>query len=590
MNAPHHHRPRLRDLILPYWTSRESWRGWILLAIRLTLMFTSIYLAVWSNQLQGQVVDALVKRQWDDIWHSLGLSWIAGMLTMLLAMVLLFAITQLQQYEWRTAMTRWLLRAWTRRRAYYAIERDGRLDNADQRISQDVARFIELTLQLFLDPIHVLVSAISFTVVLWNLSGTLHFTLWGIDFAIPGYMVYLVYAYSAGMLLVSHLTGRPLIHLFNLRQTVEANFRYRGMQLRENAEQIAFYDGGAQEHKRLDDAFEQVRANWRDIIARNAKLMLARETYSNTFSSHLLPTAAAMPRYLSGAITMGDVTRVGGAFSAVSSSLAFFSQAYVTFTEWWALGNRLRDLLGALQDVHAQPAGIHVSQTPESAIATHGLALHRPDGAPLTTIPALRMRRGERWLLRGASGAGKSTLLRAVAGIWPYGEGEIDKPRDGRLMFLPQRSYIPQGTLKAALCYPGQPEDFDDGRVQDVLHEVRLSTLAGRLHDSDRWQQTLSGGEQQRLAICRALLHRPDYLFLDEATSALDPDTERALYQALVHALPDSTLISVAHRESLAAYHDHVLDMTPQRSQGGGEDGHTHDGDGHGFSPPPVPA
>ncbi|WP_026431124.1 ABC transporter ATP-binding protein/permease [Paracidovorax oryzae] len=586
----HHHRPRLRDLILPYWTSRESWRGWILLAIKLTLMFTSVYVAIWSNQLQGQVVDALVKREWDGIWRSLGLSWIAGMLAMLVSMVLLFVVTELLQYEWRTAMTRRYLAAWTERRAYYAIERDGRLDNADQRISQDIPRFIELTLFLFLNPVHVVVSAVSFTVVLWNLSGTLQFTLWGIDFSIPGYMVYLVYAYSAGALLVSHLTGRPLIHLFNLRQTVEANFRYRGMQLRENAEQIAFYDGGAQEHKRLNDSFEEVRANWRDIIVRNVKLILARETYTHTFSSHLLPTAAALPRYLSGAITMGDVTRVGGAFTAVSSSLVFFSLAYANFTEWWALGNRLRDLQGTLEEVKQRPAGIHVARTPKPAIEAHGLALKKPDGKPLATIPAVHMRKGERWLVRGASGAGKSTLLRAVAGIWPYGEGEIGQPRDGRLMFLPQRSYIPQGTLKAALCYPGQPEDFDDERVRQVLHEVRLPALADRLHESDRWQQKLSGGEQQRLAICRALLHQPDYLFLDEATSALDPDTEKGLYQALLHTLPDSTLISVAHRESLASYHDHLLDLTPRSRESGSQDGDRVDGDGAGAEPPPKPA
>ncbi len=202
-------------------------------------------------------------------------------------------------------------------------------------------------------------------------------------------------------------------------------------------------------------------------------------------------------------------------------------------------------------------------------------AIARPgtDAGKLAAIPPLHMRKGERWLVRGASGAGKSTLLRAVAGIWPYGEGEIRQPGDGRMMFLPQRSYIPQGTLKAALCYPGQPEDFDDGRVREVLHEVRLPALADRLYESDRWQHKLSGSEQQRLAICRALLHRPDYLFLDEATSALDPDTERALYQALVHALPDSTLISVAHRESLTAYHDHVLDLTPKRSEDAGQGG-----------------
>ncbi len=559
----HGTRPRLRDLILPYWTSRDSWRGWILLAIKVVLMFTSVYLAVWSNKLSGQVVDAMVKREWDGLLPVLALAWTAGMLTMLVSMVVSFTVLEFLQYEWRTSMTRWFLHEWTRHRTYYAIERDGCVDNADQRISQDIARFVELTLFLLLNPIHVVVSAVSFTFVLWKLSGTLSFTFQGIDFAIPGYMVYLVYAYSAGALLVSHLAGRPLIKLFNVRQTVEANFRYQGMQLRENAEQIAFYDGGDQERRRMEQSFEAVRENWRAIIFRTVKMVLARETYLHTGS--LLPTAAALPRYLSGAISMGDVTRISGAFVQVSSSLTFFTQAYANFTEWWALGNRLRDLLGAVEAVRAQPTEIHIDRTGGTDIAVQGLALRKPGGEPLASIPPLRLQQGERWLLRGTSGAGKSTLLRAVAGIWPYGEGEIRHPGAGRLMFLPQRSYIPQGTLKAALCYPGQPGDFDDERVRQVLREVRLPELADRLHDTDRWQQKLSGGEQQRLAIGRALLQRPDYLFLDEATSALDPDTEQALYQALLEALPHGTLVSVAHRESLAGYHDHVLDLTSLR-------------------------
>ncbi len=559
----HGTRPRLRDLILPYWTSRDSWRGWILLAIKVVLMFTSVYLAVWSNKLSGQVVDAMVKREWDGLLPVLALAWTAGMLTMLVSMVVSFTVLEFLQYEWRTSMTRWFLHEWTRHRTYYAIERDGCVDNADQRISQDIARFVELTLFLLLNPIHVVVSAVSFTFVLWKLSGTLSFTFQGIDFAIPGYMVYLVYAYSAGALLVSHLAGRPLIKLFNVRQTVEANFRYQGMQLRENAEQIAFYDGGDQERRRMEQSFEAVRENWRAIIFRTVKMVLARETYLHTGS--LLPTAAALPRYLSGAISMGDVTRISGAFVQVSSSLTFFTQAYANFTEWWALGNRLRDLLGAVEAVRAQPTEIHIDRTGGTDIAVQGLALRKPGGEPLASIPPLRLQQGERWLLRGTSGAGKSTLLRAVAGIWPYGEGEIRHPGAGRLMFLPQRSYIPQGTLKAALCYPGQPGDFDDERVRQVLREVRLPELADRLHDTDRWQQKLSGGEQQRLAIGRALLQRPDYLFLDEATSALDPDTEQALYQALLEALSHGTLVSVAHRESLAGYHDHVLDLTSLR-------------------------
>ncbi len=402
----HGTRPRLRDLILPYWTSRDSWRGWILLAIKVVLMFTSVYLAVWSNKLSGQVVDAMVKREWDGLLPVLALAWTAGMLTMLVSMVVSFTVLEFLQYEWRTSMTRWFLHEWTRHRTYYAIERDGCVDNADQRISQDIARFVELTLFLLLNPIHVVVSAVSFTFVLWKLSGTLSFTFQGIDFAIPGYMVYLVYAYSAGALLVSHLAGRPLIKLFNVRQTVEANFRYQGMQLRENAEQIAFYDGGDQERRRMEQSFEAVRENWRAIIFRTVKMVLARETYLHTGS--LLPTAAALPRYLSGAISMGDVTRISGAFVQVSSSLTFFTQAYANFTEWWALGNRLRDLLGAVEAVRAQPTEIHIDRTGGTDIAVQGLTLRKPGGEPLASIPPLRLQQGERWLLRGTSGAARA--------------------------------------------------------------------------------------------------------------------------------------------------------------------------------------
>ena len=552
-------RPGVLQILLTYWTSRASWKGWLLLAALLTLMFTGVYVMVWANRLDGQVVDAMVARRWDGLWQVLLLALGAGMLTVLLRLLSGYLGHEMLKYQWRSWMTDWYLSAWTRQRAYYGIERDGSLDNADQRIAQDIEEFIQLSLTLSLSTINAVVTSVTFTIVLWKLSGTLEFTLGGHAFAIPGYMVYLAYAYVLGSLLVSHYVGRPLIGLFNRKQTVEADFRYRGMQLRENAEQIAFYDGGERERQRLIAAFENLKGNWREIMVRTCKMMLARDVYIQAGS--IVPTLGALPRYLSGAISLGDVTRITGAFNTLNANLSFFTQAYVGFAQWRAVSNRLRDLSGAIHRIERMPENIAVRRNDEPTISSAGLTLTRPDGEIISSVPAWRICAGERWLIRGVSGAGKSTLLRALAGMWPYGSGSIGMPGNARLMFLPQRSYIPSGTLKAALCYPGEAHQFDDRVCREALSAVRLGALVERLGDEDRWQHKLSGGEQQRLAIARALLHAPDFLFLDEATSALDPETERLLYNLLLERLPDATLVSVAHRASLRDFHDHVFDI-----------------------------
>jgi vitamin B12/bleomycin/antimicrobial peptide transport system ATP-binding/permease protein len=554
-------RPSVLQILLPYWKSRQSRKGWALLTVLLVLMFTGVYIMVRANQLDGQVVDAMIQRQWDGLWQVLLLSLGVSTLSVVMSLLSAYLGYEMLQYQWRSWMTHWFLDAWTSHRAYYGIERDGSLDNADQRISQDIGEFIQLSLSLTLGVVRVVVTTVSFTVVLWNLSGTLEFTLGGHDFAISGYMVYLAFAYALGSLLISHFAGRPLIGLYNRRQSVEAEFRYRGMQLRENAEQIAFYDGGDRERQRLIASFEDVKTNWRDIMIRTCKMVLARDIYVQAGS--IVPTVGALPRYLSGAISLGDVTRVTGAFNTLNSTLSFFTQAYVSFAQWRAYGNRLRDLSAQIHRIHQMPEAIAVTRGPGNVIRGNGLTLTRPDGEPISCVPALHFQAGERWLIRGTSGVGKSTLLRAIAGMWPYGQGRVELPAEAKLLFLPQRSYIPLGSLKAALCYPGEAHQFDDAICREVLTAVCLGGFADRLDEHDRWQQKLSGGEQQRLAMARALLHRPDFLFLDEATSALDPDTEKALYTALLERLPATTVISVAHRESLAAFHDHVFELKP---------------------------
>lgn len=552
-------RPTVLQIILPYWKSRQSWKGWILLAILIVLMFGLVYVAVWANKLDGEVVDAMVARKWDGLWQVLVLALGVSLLQVVTTVLSSYLGQEMLKYEWRSWMTHWYLDAWTRHRAYYGIERDATVDNADQRISQDIEEFIQLTLTLSLSTLRVVVNTVTFTVVLWGLSGTLRFSMAGTDFAIPGYMVYLAYAYAIGSLLISHYFGRPLIGLFNRRQTVEADFRYRGMQLRENAEQVAFYDGGERERQRLIASFANVRENWRDIMVRTVKMMLARDVYVQTGS--IVPTVGALPQYLGGLISLGDVTRITGAFNTLNSNLAFFTQAYVGFAQWRAAGNRLRELSAAIHLVNTLPEPIDVARAPTGAIATGPLQLRKPGGEKISEVAALHIGRGERWLFRGDSGAGKSTLLRAIAGMWPYGQGKVTLPSDASLMFLPQRSYIPAGTLKSALCYPGEPHQFDDDACREALAVAKLEGLTERLYERDRWQQKLSGGEQQRLAMARALLHRPDFLFLDEATSALDPATERALYDALLDRLPGTTVVSVAHREALEAFHDRIFEI-----------------------------
>jgi putative ATP-binding cassette transporter len=550
------------QLLLPYWLRKENWQGWLLLLIKLILIFSVVYIAVWSNQLDGEVVDALVKREWQGLWQVLLLALSAGLLHVVITLFSSYLVSEAQHYQWRSWMTTWLVQAWIEHCRYYGIERDSLLDNADQRIAQDVDTFVKLSLTLTLSTLQVVVSTVSFSIVLWNLSGSLSFNVWGWQIVIPGYMVYLAFAYAIGSLLISHLMGRQLIGLFNHKQTVEANFRYQGMQLRENAEQIAFYNGGAQEGRQLLMYFNDVKRNWRAIIYRTCKMTLARDVYMQAGS--ILPTVAALPRYLSGAMSLGDLTRTTGAFASVTSNLSFFTQAYVGFAEWKAVSNRLCELLSALHvGAKASPDHQHIelASTIKAELYSYGLQLQRPSGDVILQTPEINIQLGERWLIRGPSGAGKSTLLRAIAGIWPYGEGQILLPQQHKLMFLPQRSYIPSGSLKAALCYPSSVDQFSDEQCRERLEQVCLPHLISQLAVHDRWQQKLSGGEQQRLAFARVLLQQPDFLFLDEASSGLDIATEHLLYTAVLVELPHAAIISVAHRESLSQFHDHYLDL-----------------------------
>lgn len=554
-------RPPLTAFVLQYWKSDDKWKALCLLAITIGVTFFITYLMVWSNKLLGEVTDALVNRKWDVLLVTFAASVGVGVLS---GVVLISnqAIGQVLDVRWRAWLTDRLLARWTTASKFYDIERDGLLKNADQRIAEDVRIFTDTTLNLFTSLVGVTAHTVTFVVLLWNLSQTIEITIFSSTWVIHGYMVYIAFAWAIGSLAVTHYFGKKLIALNMQKQGVEADYRYLAMQLRENAEQVALYRGGEREHRRLTERFTFVKQNFLSIVGRTWKVDMARNTYGHLFDP--LNTIAALPLYFAGQVTYGGLTRAAGAFGSLKSALSFFSQAYVGFTNWLAVTNRLRDLHAALDAAESVGmGGFAIQQHDQAAISTSKITLKTPEGEALTVVPPLAFQPGERWLVRGPSGTGKSTLLRAIAGIWPHGTGTIFQPRNASVLFLPQRSYIPSGSLAAAVSYPAEPTQFKDDELRDALTACGLVHLVQALDVVDHWQQKLSGGEQQRLAFARVLLHRPSFVFLDEATSAVDPATEQRLYQALLGRLPGSGVISIAHRESLASYHGHVLNVDP---------------------------
>lgn len=551
-------RPRLAALTFSFWREARSWQAYLMLLAVFAIMFGEVSVFVWANKLSGQVTDALLSLKWERIRSALALSVVAGLCIGGLT-VTDTALRGFIGLRWRTWLTARLQREWLAAHAFYDIEREGNLSNADQRIAEDVRLFTEQTLHLSLSFLSVVVSVATYTALLWNLSGVLVFHVGGTTFALPGYMVFIAFAYNIGNLLLMHWVGKRLVGLNNEKQGVEADYRFGAMQVRENAEQIAFYAGGATESARLSGLFARIRANTAALIVRQAKVMFASSAYGHLSTG--LPVLASLPRYLAGEITMGGITRVAGAYGMLSNTLNFFSQAYQSVTSWFAYANRLRDLEWAIHKARQRHSGFALAHAQGAALTTGELTVLDPLRRPLTVVGPLRFAPGERWMVRGPSGAGKSTLLRVLAGLWPYGDGTVAIPHGARLMFVPQRSYLPAGTFKQAMCYPASPDDFDDAHCRQVLAHCGLDQRIPDLYAHDNWQQRLSGGEQQRAAFARVLLHRPDFVFLDEATSALDPHLETRLYTALTGMLPDAAVISVAHRPELARFHDRVLDV-----------------------------
>jgi putative ATP-binding cassette transporter len=529
--------------------------GLTLLATVVGLAMTLVWLELQFNSWNRSFYNTFETRDQLDFFHQLGMFALLALIFIVTAVYRLY-FQQMLLIEWRTWLTERFLADWLKDQAHYRMQLlDRGTDNPDQRIAEDLRLFVDLTLSLFVGFLSAAATLAVFAIVLWSLSREVQIP--GID--MPGALLWVAVVYAVAGTVVTHLIGRPLIRLDFNQQRFEADFRFSLMRLRENTEGVALYRGEAAEERGLRGRFVPVIQNWWALMYKQKQLTWFTSFYAQL--AIIFPFVVVSPRFFAGAITLGVIFQTASAFGQVQSSLSWFINAYTTFAQWKATVDRLIGFAESLDRVREEADRLDGERivAPGEAIGLEALELSLPQGRPLLAPTSVELRPGEHVLVSGPSGAGKSTLFRSLAGIWPYWKGRIRLPAGARLLFLPQKPYLPLGSLRNAVSYPDDAAKHSDGEIKGALEAVDLAQLAGDLERTENWAQVLSGGEQQRLAFARALLNQPDWLFLDEATSALPEADQDALYRLVKQRLPQTTLVSVGHRESLAAHHDRRL-------------------------------
>jgi putative ATP-binding cassette transporter len=548
-------------LAWPYWRSEEKWSAIGLLAAVIALNLITVWLNVRFNYWNNDFYNALQQYEWPEFWRQFA---IFGALALAFIVVGVYSsyLRGILHIRWRRWLTERFLRDWLGGQAYYRMQlNQATTDNPDQRISDDLNRFASISLALSLGLLSSFVTLVSFLSILWTLSGALTIPLGGgASIDIPGYMVFAALIYAVAGTMLTRWIGYPLIRLNFDQQRYEADFRFSMVRLRENAENVAFYGGEAREFETFQTRFVRVVANWWGIIKRRKKLTWF--TYGYDQVAIVFPFLVAAPRYFDKAIQLGGLMQIASAFRQVQESLSFIISSYTEIAEYQSVVQRLAGFREKMNEIAAEqqrPQPIQIVRE-GTGVEVDALDLNLPDGRSLRPDITLAATPGKSLLITGASGAGKSTLLRAIAGLWPFGRGRI-RVGDGRYLFLPQRPYLPLGTLADALVYPRSAAELSRDSLADALRSVGLPELVERLDEEANWAQRLSIGEQQRLAFARVLLARPEIVFLDEATSALDEAAEISLYRLLREAPWRPTIVSVGHHGTLRRFHDAVVDL-----------------------------
>ena len=548
-----------------YWQSEEKKKAFFLLGCIIALTLGVVYMLVLLNQWNNSFYSALqnydAKKIFDELIHF---SWLAAIYIILA--VYSYYLQQTLILNWRRWLTTRFIDIWLQNKTYYNLQMFGKdTDNPDQRISEDVRQFVEMTLSFGIGILKAFCTFASFVVILYNLSGSLSFTFMGKTWTINGYMLWASLLYSVIGTYITHLVGRKLVKINFIQQKYEANFRFSMIRLRESAESVAFYRGEAQEGSVFKQRFKMLLDNFWKLVNKQKQLVFLNSGYSQI--AIIFPFVVAMNRYLTKEVTLGGLMQVASAFGRVQDSLSYFVDMYSSIAQWQAVVMRLTYFGRHMHEVSQQAERFHVERfAAADVVEVSNMQINLPDGKPLLENISFTLHPWHNVLIKGVSGSGKSTLLRAISGIWPFVDGKIFLPSRDKLMFIPQKPYLPLGTLRAALNYPGN-KPIDDTELIYLMDLCQIGYLKDKLDLEADWSHVLSVGEQQRLAFVRAHIQQPQWLFLDEATSALDEDTEATMYSLLQERLMQTTVVSVGHRSTLNKYHELVLRLNKSTRQ-----------------------
>ena len=545
-------------LAKPYWNSEEKFKASLLLALCIIFNLLAIAGTVMINKWYNVFYDAIQNYNKVAFYHAI-IKFCIIAFVYIACMISAFYCQKVLEIKWRRWLTKYYLEQWFSYKAYYKTKFLSAIsDNPDQRISIDISSYISVSVTLILGLLISLVTLVSFSIMLWDLSGTISFAIAGHKITIYGYMLWAAVIYAIAGTYVMFKIGRPLIRLDYLKQVYEADFRYGLVRVREYSENIAFYNGEAPEKANLMRRFTHVVNNFMAIIFRQIKISIFGSGYAQL--AIIFPIVVAAPRYFAKLIKLGAVMQILNAFGKVQDSLSYFINAYTTLSDWRATMDRLLGFQTAIKEA---------SELKILAIQKHGMhtlklkhvKLNLPDGEPLAQNISFCLESGDRLLVRGRSGCGKTTLLRTIAGLWSFAEGDISQAPNLNSLFISQKPYLPIDQLRNAICYPKIKDLPDNSTLVKIMQDCQIGHLMTKLNKVMDWNNTLSLGEQQRVAFCRILINKPDIVYLDEATSALDEENEAILYNLIIKHLPNTTIVSVAHRSSVSRWHTQELDF-----------------------------
>src|SRR5262245_6721281 len=549
-------------LAVPYFRSEDRWRARGLLAGVICAELGYVLVAVLVVRWNARFFNALEARNWNAFKAELVVfAFItAGAIAVGMAQ---FFFGQSLIIRWRRWMTERYVAIWMAEGRHYRIRfADTSVDNIHLRIANDVLLFVQRTHELGTGLLNSFVALVSFAYILWGLSAITPVPLFGVNLAFPGYLICAALAYAGIGTMIAHLIGRPLINLNFNQQRYESDFRFAIARVTDHAEPVALMRGEQVERTELMRRVAALIRNWTRLVARQTRLTAFVAGYGHV--STVFPILVVSPAYLAGTIPLGTLMQAHLAMQRVEGAFAFCIGVYAKIAEWKAVMDRIAQFelaMAALDEQRHPLAAVEVTEGAGPDLVLQGLNMLLPTGEPIASLDPIRLCRGERLLVKGPSGCGKSSLFRALAGLWPFGEGIVERPRNSRLLAMPQRPYFPLGTLKCAITYPTQADAVSDETVRDAMTRVGLDHLTDRLGEAAEWATVLSGSEQQRIAFARALIARPDVLLLDEAITTLNEDDGRDLYRVLVRQLPATITISTGRSAALASVHKRTIEM-----------------------------